>query len=415
VDGGPEASPPRDAVGPLSAARLALEAGTTEDRIRRFVELGILEPEGDTFRPPDIQRVRVAEALDRAGTPPEHLATVIAGGGYTFRWVDALFADPSPLSELTLDRAARELGIPIGLAERTYVVWSIAVPAPGDRLRRDDLEMLRVVAEAHAALGGDEERTIAAIRYLGENLRRIAESQIRWFRSALEEPRLVSGATQPEFAPATTAIAHRLLPLARRAVDVGSRRHLDHYLLEDVIENVEVALERAGLAPTGSRRPPGIAFVDLAGYTAMTEREGDASAAAVADRFTEVVRRWTVGAGGRVVKFLGDGAMLYFTDALAAIRGSLELIARIPSVGLPPAQAGVNAGSVVFRDGDYYGRAVNLAARVAARASAGEVLVARDAVPDPIPADLRLEPLEEATLKGVSTPVTLYRADRARS
>jgi adenylate cyclase len=135
----------------------------------------------------------------------------------------------------------------------------------------------------------------------------------------------------------------------------------------------------------------------------------------VADRFTEVVRRWTVEAGGRVVKFLGDGAMLYFADALAAIRGSLELIARIPSVGLPPAHAGVNAGPVVFRDGDYYGRAVNLAARVAARASAGEVLVARDAVPDRIPADLRLEPLEEATLKGVSTPVTLYRADRARS
>jgi adenylate cyclase len=135
----------------------------------------------------------------------------------------------------------------------------------------------------------------------------------------------------------------------------------------------------------------------------------------VADRFTEVVRRWTVEAGGRVVKFLGDGAMLYFADALAAIRGSLELIARIPSVGLPPAHAGVNAGPVVFRDGDYYGRAVNLAARVAARASAGEVLVTRDAVPDRIPADLRLEPLEEATLKGVSTPVTLYRADRARS
>lgn len=65
----------------LSAADLAREAGTAEDRIRRFVELGILEPTDSIFRPADIQRVRVAEALDRAGTPPEHLGEIIAAGG----------------------------------------------------------------------------------------------------------------------------------------------------------------------------------------------------------------------------------------------------------------------------------------------------------------------------------------------
>src|ERR687898_297645 len=95
----------------LSTAELARAAGSSEDRVRRFVDLGILEPEGDVFRPPDIQRVRVAEALDRAGTPPEHLGEVIARGGFTFRWVDTLFADPTPLSDLTIEEAAHLLDL----------------------------------------------------------------------------------------------------------------------------------------------------------------------------------------------------------------------------------------------------------------------------------------------------------------
>jgi adenylate cyclase len=396
----------------LSAADLAREAGTTEDRVRRFVELRILEPTEGSFRPADIQRVRVAESLDRAGTPPEHLGEVITGGGYTFRWVDALFADPTPLSDLTIEDAAQRFDVPVGLIERAYAVWSVASHARNDRLREDDLEMLSIVAEVHHALGRDEDRTIAGIRYIGENVRRIAESQMRWFRSTIEEPHLASGTRQPDFAPMTTAIGGRLLPLARRAVDVAYRRHLDHYLLEDVIENIEVALDRTGLAPSVTKTPPGIAFVDLSGYTSLTERKGDASAAEMADRFAEVVRRATIAAGGRVVKLLGDGAMLHFPNATDAVRGSLELLERIPSAGLPPAHAGVNAGPVVFRDGDYYGRTVNVAARVAAPASAGELLVTAEALPVPVPGGLEFEPLGEASLKGLSTKVTLYRAVR---
>ena len=396
----------------LSAADLAREAGIAEDRVRRFVELGILEPRDGAFRSADIQRVRVTEALDRAGTPPEHLGEIIGAGEYTFRWLDVLFADPTPLSDVTIDDAARELDLPISLIERAYTVWSIAAPTRNERLREDDLEMLTIVAEVHHALGRDEDRTIGGIRYFGENVRRIAESQIRWFRSTIEEPRLASGTAQPEVAPAITATGGRLLPLARRAVDVGYRRHLDHYLLEDVIENIEIALDRAGLAPTGGRTPPGIAFVDLSGYTSQTEREGDASAVEIAERFAEVVRAATLRAGGRVVKLLGDGAMLHFPSARDAVQGSLDLIARIPSAGLAPAHAGVNAGPVVFRDGDYFGRTVNVAARVADRASAGEVLVTEEAVADPAPNGLDFEPIGDAQLKGVAATVKLYRARR---
>lgn len=135
----------------------------------------------------------------------------------------------------------------------------------------------------------------------------------------------------------------------------------------------------------------------------------------MADRFTEVVRGTTIRAGGRVVKLLGDRAMLHFASANDAVRGSLELLARIPAAGLPPAHAGVNAGPVVFRDGDYYGRTVNVAARVADRASAGELLVTEEAVPVHAPDDLEFEPVADASLKGLSGTVKLYRVHRTEA
>src|ERR687892_104449 len=109
------------------------------------------------------------------------------------RWVDALFEEPAPLSDATLEDAARDLDLPMSLIERAYAVWSIAPPPRDARLREDDLEMLTIVAEAHEGLGRNEELTVAGIRYFGENLRRIAESQIKWFRSSIEEPLLARG------------------------------------------------------------------------------------------------------------------------------------------------------------------------------------------------------------------------------
>jgi adenylate cyclase len=135
----------------------------------------------------------------------------------------------------------------------------------------------------------------------------------------------------------------------------------------------------------------------------------------MSDRFAEIVGGATIRAGGRVVKLLGDGAMLHFPNANDAVRGSLELLDRIPAAGLPPAHAGVNAGPVVFRDGDYYGRTVNVAARVADHASAGELLVTEEAVPVPAADDLEFEPVADASLKGLSGTLKLYRVRRTEA
>ena len=161
--------------------------------------------------------------------------------------------------------------------------------------------------------------------------------------------------------------------------------------------------------------PSAIAFVDLSGFTDTTERSGDEAASRLAARFQDLADASAHRHRGRVVKLLGDGVMFRFDSAHDAIGSALAMVEDGPAAGLPPAHAGVDAGPLIERDGDYYGRTVNLAARIADRAAPGEVLVsaaAREASADGV---ITFEPLDAAVLKGIADPVPLFRASRARA
>jgi adenylate cyclase len=105
--------------------------------------------------------------------------------------------------------------------------------------------------------------------------------------------------------------------------------------------------------------------------------------------------------------------MFHFPDPGQAVLCSLDLVERAPAAGLPPAHVGVNAGPVVFRDGDYFGRTVNVASRIAGRAGPGEVLVSETAVQSCSVEGVRFEALGPAELKGVARPIQVFRAARA--
>ena len=111
------------------------------------------------------------------------------------------------------------------------------------------------------------------------------------------------------------------------------------------------------------------------------------------------------------MKLLGDGAMLHFPDPAEAVRTGLEVVRHLNDAGMPPAHVGVAAGPVVFREGDYYGRVVNLAARIMGRAGANEVL-ATAGVASALE-DLAFESLGMVELKGIAEPVELFRATAA--
>jgi adenylate cyclase len=117
-------------------------------------------------------------------------------------------------------------------------------------------------------------------------------------------------------------------------------------------------------------------FCDLVGFTALTDAEGDERAAAVAAALQLRVRDVAANHQAEVVKGMGDAAMLRCGDPAAAIRLALRLIEEVDSdPELPPVRVGVHSGSAVSHDGDWFGRAVNVASRLCSVAAGGEVLV----------------------------------------
>jgi adenylate cyclase len=160
-------------------------------------------------------------------------------------------------------------------------------------------------------------------------------------------------------------------------------------------------------------RVPAMAFLDLTGYTHLTEQQGDATAAALAETLAVLVDRSSREHGGVPVKWLGDGVMVYFRDPPGAVLSALALVAELPQAGLPPAHVGVDAGPVVAQGGDYFGRTVNTAARIAAHAGAGQVLVSQRVAEATPPDGVVFTDAGEVELKGFARPVRLLEACRA--
>jgi len=156
-----------------------------------------------------------------------------------------------------------------------------------------------------------------------------------------------------------------------------------------------------------------IAFADLAGYARLTVERGDEEALGTVERFVEAVEQ-TLPADARVIKTLGDEVMVVGSDPAALAKWAVELPSALPPEE-PPPRIGLHYGEALYREGDYYGRDVNQAARVVARAGGGEVLVTR-AVVDMAGGlgELEFDRIGEVGLKGFSEPTELFLAS-ARS
>jgi adenylate cyclase len=202
------------------------------------------------------------------------------------------------------------------------------------------------------------------------------------------------------------------IPLMDRAFMAIYRRQQQLAWIEDMVEHVEAALGEAG-ARTPPERVPAMCFLDLVGYTRLTEERGDAAAAELAESLAVLVRRSSREHGGVPAKWLGDGVMFHFREPAGAVLAALRMVEELPTAGLPPAHVGVAAGPVVAQGGDYFGRTVNLAARIAACAGAGQVLVSGSVAEAASPEGVAFVELGELRLKGFARPVRLLEASRA--
>jgi adenylate cyclase len=153
-------------------------------------------------------------------------------------------------------------------------------------------------------------------------------------------------------------------------------------------------------------------FVDITGYTRLTEERGDEAAADLAGRLATLVRRCSQEHGGQPVKWLGDGVMFYFPDPGQGVLAALDMVEGVAAENIPPAHVGIDAGRVVFQEGDYFGRTVNIAARIAEYARPGEVLVSQEVVDAADRTPVSFTEIGLVELKGVSGTLLLHTARR---
>jgi adenylate cyclase len=241
------------------------------------------------------------------------------------------------------------------------------------------------------------------VRVYGQALAHIAQTEIHLFRLHVEaELRAASGGTLGAL-PAVREALGQLLPLADPMLLGVHRRHVEHELAQAAVREAERETPEGAL--------PGavevtLVFCDLKDFTAYADAHGDAAALALIERFATVVTSER-GERGTLLKALGDGYMLSYSDPVDAVEACVRIIGRMRSGDTPGVHASVHSGVALYREGDYFGQMVNLAARLLDLAGSDE-LVASEAVVRKTQGRFDWEHRGSHRIRGVSEPVPAY-------
>jgi adenylate cyclase len=381
--------------------------------VSRLVDLGILVPrDGDRFTTGDVRRATIVAALEQAGLPLAGIGEALRRGNLSLDFADQpSYERFASLGARSFRDVSAETGIPLDLLLVVREAMGFAQPQPDDRIRADELEVVPLVKLQleHGFPSPLIERTL---RTYGDSLRRVAETEAGWWRTEILEPLYASGKSPAEVGELTARFASDYNVLSDRAMLGLYHGQQSNAWIKNIFEAFERALAEAGLH-SRLDRPPVICFLDLTGYTRLTDERGDQAAAELAGRLARLVQRTSVAHGGKPVKWLGDGVMFHFRESGPAVLAALEMVESAAQTGLPPAHVGLHAGPVLFQEGDYFGRTVNAAARIADYARQGEVLVSHEVVDSSDVAGITFTEIGPVELKGLSGLLRLYAARRA--
>jgi adenylate cyclase len=373
--------------------------GVTPDVLQGWVEQGLILQYHGEWTPAAVGHARLVARMRERGHSIAEIRRATEEGRLAFGHVTELFGMRD--GHASVRDASEETGLSPELIQR--LVASLGL-RPGRGLSEDEIQLLRYVAAVLDA-GLPLEAVVQLTRIYAQAIAQIADAEVRLVHMYVHEPLMRSGTAAPEMSEELFVLAGELLPLASPLLDQLHRRMLAHYVEQDIVGHME-----AELAPEQDevgRMRVAIAFADLAGYTRLTEEAGERYALDVVERFTDAVTV-TLPEEARVVKTIGDGVMVVGPDpaALAAWAVGFQELQRTG----PLPRIAIHYGNALYRDGDYYGRDVNIAARVAARALGGEVLLTR-AVLDSLPEDaFEVERVADVNLKGFERPVEIFRA-----
>ena len=384
----------------ITLAEAARRARVTTATLRRWAKDGVIPQYDGHWTLAAAAHARIVARLRERGHSLEEIRRAAEGGVLAFAYVEDLF--PPVEAAYTLEEVAEETGLEPALIERLWTTLGFNTQAL-EHLTEEDLQLLRYTAAVLSA-GFPLVAFLQLVRVYGQALSQVADAEVRLFHLYVHEPLMRDGVPGLEMAEEMEELARELLPLASPIMDHIHQRYLQHFLEQDVIGHMEADVDEDTLEL--GRLRVAIAFADLAGYTRLTEEEGEEEALGAVERFVDAVAN-TLPDDARVVKTIGDEVMIVGSDPAALTEWAVGFQTLIDERPLP--RVGIHYGETVYRDGDYYGREVNLAARVAARAAGGETLVTRPVV-DHAGSHLEFEPIGEVRLKGFREPTELFLA-----
>ncbi len=396
----------------LSLEELAIQAEVGVEDVRRLIELGALERRTGTggYGLPDVRRVELLGSWEAAGFPAEAVVDLVRAGELSLSWLDAPEATRAERLDLTCEQVCGQENVPYAFMRSVQAALGFAPADFNARAREGDRELARL-AQMLLAAGAREAPILGLVRVYAASLRRVAKAEAELYEREIEQPLRRSGWTEQQLLDYWAPNGDRVMASLERALLDIYRRQREHVWIEHRIAHAEAAMEHADLHQK-ILRPPAICFVDLTGYTRITEERGDEVAAELATSLASLVEDISHRHGGRPIRWLGDGGMFHFKEPMAAVLSGLDMVESAPGIGLPPMHIGVHTGPVIFQDGDVYGKTVNLASRIASHAAAGQVLVTDETVDRSFDKGVRFEPLGPVSFKGISRPVALHRAVR---
>ena len=400
---------------PYSLQELAIQAEVDNDQLQRFIRLGAVERRtgAEAYGPSEVRRIQLLRSWEAAGFPAEAVLKLVRAGELSMSWLDSPVATRAQRLDVTCEEVCEENQVPLDLMQQLQSALGLPRIDRHDRARVGDRELLRLVQMLLAA-GAGEGQVMGMIRVYADSLHRIAKAEAQLYEREIEEPLRRSGWSEQRLlelgGPAGGGV---MADLEGVVVDIY-RRQREHVWVDHCISHAETVLERAGLRERVPR-PPAICFVDLTGYTRITEEHGDEVAAQLADNLASMVHDVSLEHGGEPIRWLGDGGMFHFKEPEAAVLSGLDMNAGAPRAGLPAMHIGIHTGPVIFQGGDVFGKTVNLASRIASYAGAGQVLASDETVARCRESGVRFEALGEVRFKGITRPVTLHRAVRSSS
>jgi len=388
--------------GELTLAQVAARAGVSPATVRRWVDGGLIPGYEGTWTPAAAAYARVVARLRARGHTLAQIKRAGEAGQLAAGPLENLLSRPGPRHPLR--EAARASGLSAEMIERVYATTGLGVPPDG--FSDEDVEILKYAAAVLDA-GLPLPAFVQLMRVYGQAVAQIADAEVRLIHLYVHEPLMRSGVASVEIAEEMEGLAREVLPFATPFMNYFHGRLLAQFVEQDMIGHMEADIDEDALEE--GRVRVAIAFADLAGYARLTVEVGDEAALGAVERFVAAVEQ-TLPVDARVIKTLGDEVMVVGSDAAALTAWAVGLRGDI-APGDPLPRIGIHYGEALYRDGDYFGRDVNQAARVVARAAGGEVLLTRAVVAMAAGVDgLEFRRIGEVRLKGFSEPTELFTA-----